>query len=59
MYPKGHCMLLTQLVRDEVGQDLAEYGVAMAILSMGIVFAIYNIRNNLRTIWDYVADSLR
>ena len=52
-------MLFTKLVRDEAGQDIAEYAVAMTILSMGIVFAIYNVRNNLRTIWDYVADSLR
>jgi Flp pilus assembly pilin Flp len=51
-------MVLTKLVRDEGAQDLAEYAVAMTILSMGIVFAVYNVRANLQTIWDFVTSSM-
>ena len=51
-------MPLRQLVRDESGQDIAEYAISMTIITVGVMFAIYAIYNNLRTLWDALANAL-
>ena len=51
--------LLTKLVHDEAGQDLAEYAVCMTILGFGVVMAIYGIQGNMRTMWDNISSSFK
>ena len=51
--------LATKLIRDEGGQDLAEYAVAMALLTYGAILAAHAIEYNLHTLWDAILGLLR
>ena len=43
---------LKKLVRDESGQDLAEYGIALAVIGVGAGVAAYAIQGNVSTLWS-------
>jgi len=43
--------LLIRLGRDERGQDLAEYGIALAIVSTGTAVAALAIGGHVDSIW--------
>jgi len=43
--------VLRKLVRDEAGQDLAEYGIALAIIAVGAGLAAVAIAGNVQTLW--------
>ncbi len=43
--------LLKKLVRDESGQDLAEYGIALAVIGVGAGAAAIAIAGDVSTIW--------
>jgi Flp pilus assembly pilin Flp len=43
--------LINQLVHDESGQDLAEYGIALAVISIGVVALVGVIAGNVNTLW--------
>ena len=43
--------VLKKLVRDEAGQDLAEYGIALAIIAVGAGAAAVLIAQDVNTLW--------
>jgi Flp pilus assembly pilin Flp len=43
---------LKELIRDESGQDLAEYGIALAIIGLGAGLAAIAIAGNVSTLWS-------
>ena len=43
--------LITKLVRDERGQDLAEYGIALAVIAVGAGAVALAISANVTTLW--------
>jgi len=43
--------VLRKLVREEAGQDLAEYGIALAIIATGAAVAAVAIAGNVNTLW--------
>jgi Flp pilus assembly pilin Flp len=43
--------LLKKLMRDEAGQDLAEYGIALAVIAAGAAVAAVAIAGNVNTLW--------
>ena len=44
--------LLVQLVRDESGQDLAEYGIALAVIAAGAALIAVLVAQNVQTLWS-------
>ena len=44
--------LIKKLVRDEAGQDLAEYGIALAVIAVGAAVIAVAIGGNVNTLWD-------
>jgi len=44
--------LLKRLVREQTGQDLAEYGIALAIIGAGAAVAAVAIAGNVNTLWS-------
>ena len=43
--------LLKKLMKDEGGQDLAEYGIALAVIGVGAAAAAIAIAGNVNTLW--------
>jgi Flp pilus assembly pilin Flp len=44
--------LIKKLVRDEAGQDLAEYGIALAVIAVGAAVIAVAIGGNVNTLWE-------
>lgn len=44
--------LLLKLVRDDRGQDLAEYGIALAVIAIGAAGVAMSIAADVFTLWD-------
>ncbi len=44
--------LLQRLVRDDAGQDFAEYGIALAIIAGITVLAAVAIGQDVQTLWQ-------
>ena len=49
--------LIGKLIRDERAQDLAEYGIALAVIGAGAALAAVAIAGDVNTLWS-VADSV-
>jgi Flp pilus assembly pilin Flp len=43
--------VLKKLVRDEAGQDLAEYGIALAVIAAGLGAVALAISGSVNTLW--------
>ena len=43
--------LLSNLLTDESGQDLAEYGIALAVVAAAVAAAALAIRGSVTTLW--------
>jgi Flp pilus assembly pilin Flp len=43
--------ILKQLVREESAQDLAEYGIALAVIAVGVGALALTISGNVNTLW--------
>jgi Flp pilus assembly pilin Flp len=43
---------LKNLVRDESGQDLAEYGIALAVIAVGAAAIAVAIGTDVNTLWS-------
>ncbi len=43
--------LLSKLLTDESGQDLAEYGIALAVVAAAVAAAALAIRGSVSTLW--------
>ena len=50
--------VLKKLVRDEAGQDLAEYGIALAIIAAGAGLAAVAISQDVETLWSNAQDDI-
>ncbi len=44
--------LFMMLVREESGQDLAEYGIALAVIAAGVGAIALAIRGDVQTLWS-------
>jgi Flp pilus assembly pilin Flp len=44
--------LLMRLVREESGQDLAEYGIALAVIAVGSAAIAIAIGKDVTTLWS-------
>jgi hypothetical protein len=44
--------LLKKLVQDDSAQDLAEYGIALAVIGAGAAVAAVAIAGNVNTLWE-------
>jgi Flp pilus assembly pilin Flp len=44
--------VLRKLVRDEAGQDLAEYGIALAVIAGGLGLIAVAIAGDVNTLWS-------
>lgn len=44
--------LLKKLVRETDAQDLAEYGIALAVISVGAAAAAVAIAGDIQTLWS-------
>lgn len=44
--------LLAKLVRDDAGQDLAEYGIALAVIAVSAAAAAVAISGNIQSLWN-------
>ena len=44
--------LLGKLVREESGQDLAEYGIALAVIAAGAALIAVLVAQNVQTLWS-------
>ena len=50
--------LLRRLICDEGGQDLAEYGIALAVIAVGAVLATGSIATQVNTLWTVAANNI-
>jgi Flp pilus assembly pilin Flp len=50
--------VLKKLVRDEAGQDLAEYGIALAVIAGGIGLIAVAISGNVQVLWTSASDQI-
>jgi Flp pilus assembly pilin Flp len=44
--------LIKKLVREEAGQDLAEYGIALAVIAIGAAAIAVAIGTDVNTLWS-------
>ena len=44
--------LVRRLVREEFGQDMAEYGIALAVIGVVAGLAAFAIANNVGSLWS-------
>ena len=44
--------LIKNLVRNEEGQDLAEYGIALAVIAIGAALIAVAIGTDVQTLWS-------
>ena len=51
--------LLKGLVRDESGQDLAEYAIALAVITVAVIVAVNLVGTNVRSIWQTAASTIQ
>jgi Flp pilus assembly pilin Flp len=50
--------MLTRLVRDESGQDLAEYGIALAVIAGIVVLIAVAVGQDVQALWQRGEDAV-
>lgn len=50
--------LVQRLIADEAGQDLAEYGIALAIIALGAGSAAVVISTDVNSLWSNAQSAL-
>jgi Flp pilus assembly pilin Flp len=50
--------LITKLVKDESGQDLAEYGIALAVVAVAAAASFSTIKTGIATLWSNGASAV-
>lgn len=50
--------VLKKLARDESGQDLAEYGIALAVIAVGVGALAVLISGNVNTLWTNASNAI-
>ena len=51
--------LIKNLVRNDEGQDLAEYGIALAVIAIGAALIAVAIGNDVQTLWSNAQTDIR
>ena len=49
----------TRLIQDERGQDLAEYAIALAVITIAVIAAVQLVGTRVNTLWNQAASSLQ
>ena len=47
------------LIRDERGQDLAEYAIALAVITIAVIAAVQLVGTRVTTLWNQAAGTLQ
>ncbi|TMA66379.1 MAG: Flp family type IVb pilin [Deltaproteobacteria bacterium] len=47
------------LIRDERGQDLAEYAIALAVITIAVIAAVQLVGTRVTTLWNQAATGLQ
>jgi len=50
---------MTRLIRDERGQDLAEYAIALAVITIAVIAAVQLVGTRVTTLWNQAASTLQ
>jgi Flp pilus assembly pilin Flp len=50
--------LISKLVKDESGQDLAEYGIALAVIAVGAGAIAVAIAGDVETLWENAQNAI-
>ena len=50
--------LLKNFLQDESGQDLAEYGIALAVIAVGVGALAVLISGNVNTLWTNASNAI-
>lgn len=50
--------LLTRLIRDDAGQDLAEYAIGLALISFVMLVAVNTMQADLQSLWINIKNLL-
>jgi len=48
-----------RLIRDESGQDLAEYAIALAVITIAVIAAVQLVGTRVTTLWNQAAGTLQ
>ena len=48
-----------RLIRDERGQDLAEYAIALAVITIAVIAAVQLVGTRVTTLWNQAATGLQ
>jgi len=51
--------LIKKLVREDGGQDLAEYGIALAVIAIGAALIAVAIGTDVETLWSNAQDVIQ
>ena len=51
--------IMKKLVRDERGQDLAEYAIALAVITLAVIAAVQLVGTRVTTLWNQAATTLQ
>jgi len=51
--------LVGRLIRDEHGQDLAEYAIALAVITIAVIAAVQLVGTRVTTLWNQAASTLQ
>jgi Flp pilus assembly pilin Flp len=51
--------LLKKLVREDGGQDLAEYGIALAVIAIGAAAIAVAIGSDVETLWSNAQEAIQ
>ncbi|TMB43284.1 MAG: Flp family type IVb pilin [Deltaproteobacteria bacterium] len=51
--------LARRLIRDERGQDLAEYAIALAVITIAVIAAVQLVGTRVTTLWNQAATGLQ
>ena len=50
--------LFSKLMKDESGQDLAEYGIALAVIAVAVATAAATLRTQVSNLWSNGASAV-
>lgn len=50
---------LRELIREDDGQDLAEYGIALAVIALGTILLALAIGTDVQSLWSNAQPKLR
>ena len=56
---KSMLTIMKKLVRDEKGQDLAEYAIALAVITLAVIAAVQLVGTRVTSLWNQAATTLQ